>query len=75
MAVDRAKFEFILYGRRGLDCSPEGLTGGGRYGKGRTCGGARGPFCVFIFVQGEEEETSLWQPVRVSFFRITLDCV
>ena len=25
----------------------------GWYGKGRACGGARGPFCVFMFVQGE----------------------
>ena len=50
----REEFEFILHGLQGLGCSPEGLTGrGGIGGEGRACVGARGPFCVFMFVQGE----------------------
>ena len=50
----RAKFECIQCGLGGLDDSPEGRTGGGG-GMGRAMrpGGARGPFCVFVFVQGE----------------------
>ena len=44
--------ELIIRGLGGG--SPNGRTGGGgMYGKGRACGGARGPFCVFMFVQGE----------------------
>ena len=52
----REEFEFILHGLQGLGCSPEGLTGRGGIGigeEGRACVGARGPFCVFVFVQGE----------------------